>query len=238
MALPKIAHPTFTMIQPSTEKQVVFRPFLVAEEKILLIAQQSGDDADVIRSIRQVLCNVIQDPTFNPKSLTTFDLEYMFLKLRSKSVSNMVELSYIDGEDNKRYDFKVDLDTIEVTRPKLGEFGNKVNINKDVGMLLRWPTVDTVTNLPEGASEFEITDALLKGCIASVYDEDNIYVADEQTDEELQSFIDNLSTSAYEQIREYLTLVPKLVYTIEYKNSLGNDRKIILESLKDFFPWG
>ena len=101
MALPKIDKPTFEMLLPSQKREVKFRPFVVKEEKILLVAQQSGLEKDMVRAIKQILTNCVLDEKFDPESLTTFDLEYMFLKLRAKSVNNIIDVSYRDVEDDK-----------------------------------------------------------------------------------------------------------------------------------------
>lgn len=236
MALPEIKRPIFTMQMPSQKKAVSFRPFLVGEEKILLMAQQSGEDRDIVSAIKQILSNVIKDSWFNPKMLTPFDLEYMFLKLRAKSVSNIMDMSYIDNEDGKKYDFKVNLDDIEVTWP-VGEFINKVKASEEVGIMLRWPTVDMLTNLSSEATEEEIVDQMVAGCIASIYDAENVWIADEQDPAELMAFIDGLDPATYKEIRKFFDNMPAVVHTIKYKNSLDHDRTIELRSLKDFFTW-
>lgn len=236
MALPEIKRPLFTMIMPSTQKEVTFRPFLVGEEKILLMAQESGDERDIIRAIKQILTNVIVTEDFNPRVLTTFDLEYMFLKLRSKSVSNIMEMSYIDNEDDKKYDFKVNLDDIEVTYPE-GNWSNKVKASEDVGLTLRYPTVELLASLDTATTETEMVDQMVRGCVASIYDADTVYLADEQDPEDLAAFMDALDPKTYKEIRLFFDGMPQVIHTITYKNSLGNDRKIELRTLKDFFTW-
>ena len=221
---------------PSTQKEVTFRPFLVGEEKILLMAQESGDERDIIRAIKQILANVIVTEDFNPRVLTTFDLEYMFLKLRSKSVSNIMEMSYIDNEDDKKYDFKVNLDEIEVTYPE-GNWSNKVKASEDVGLTLRYPTVELLASLDTATTETEMVDQMVRGCVASIYDADIVYLADEQDPEDLAAFIDALDPKTYKEIRLFFDGMPQVIHTITYKNSLGNDRKIELRTLKDFFTW-
>lgn len=221
---------------PSTQKEVTFRPFLVGEEKILLMAQESGDERDIIRAIKQILTNVIVTEDFNPRVLTTFDLEYMFLKLRSKSVSNIMEMSYIDNEDDKKYDFKVNLDDIEVTYPE-GNWSNKVKASEDVGLTLRYPTVELLASLDTATTETEMVDQMVRGCVASIYDADTVYLADEQDPEDLAAFMDALDPKTYKEIRLFFDGMPQVIHTITYKNSLGNDRKIELRTLKDFFTW-
>ena len=112
MALPKIDKPLFNLRIPSQNREVQSRPFVVKEEKILLTAQQSGQSKDIMMAIKQVLQNCIVEPDFDADDLTTFDVEYMFLKLRARSVNNVIEVSYRDNEDDKVYDFKIDLDEV------------------------------------------------------------------------------------------------------------------------------
>jgi hypothetical protein len=236
MALPEIKRPLFTMTMPSTKKEVTFRPFLVGEEKILLMAQESGDDRDIIRAIKQILTNVIVSESFSPRALTTFDLEYMFLKLRAKSVSNIMEMSYIDNEDQKKYDFQINLDDIEVTYPE-GNWSNKIKASDDIGITLRYPTVELLASLDASETETEMVDQMVRGCIASIYDAENVYLADEQDPADLAAFIDKLDPKTYKEIRSFFDGMPQVIHTINYKNSLGNDRKIELRTLKDFFTW-
>ena len=128
MTLPKIDQPLFDVVIPSSQQKIVFRPFLVKEEKILLIAQQSGNDAEIIRAIKQILGNCIQSEV-NIDTLAIFDLEYLFLKLRAKSVNNIIKLSYKDTEDEKIYDFELNLDEIEVNIPE--QANSKIEITDD-----------------------------------------------------------------------------------------------------------
>lgn len=235
MPLPKIDLPLFTITMPSIDKKLSCRPFLVKEEKILLMAQQAGEEKDIILAIKQILTNCIQDKSFDPDKLTTFDLEYMFLQLRARSVDNVAKLSYRDLEDDKVYDFDVDLDKVTLDMKKVD---NKIPINDELGILMKYPTIDFVESLPDFASAEEILELMIANCIDKVYDSENIYDAKEQTPEELQQFLDQLNVNVYNKIKEFITTIPTMSYTIKYKNSLGNERKIELTSLKDFFTWG
>lgn len=235
MPLPKIDLPLFTITMPSVDKKLSCRPFLVKEEKILLMAQQAGEEKDIILAIKQILTNCIQDKSFDPDKLTTFDLEYMFLQLRARSVDNIAKLSYRDLEDDKVYDFDVDLDKVTLDMKKVD---NKIPINDELGILMKYPTIDFVESLPDFASAEEVLELMITNCIDKVYDSENIYDAKEQTPEELQQFLDQLNVNVYSKIKEFITTIPTMSYTIKYTNSLGNERKIELKSLKDFFTWG
>lgn len=224
------------MTIPSQDKVVKFRPFLVKEEKILLIAQQSDTDRDIILAIKQILNNCILDADFDVDSLATFDLEYMFLKLRARSVNNVIEVSYRDLEDDKVYTFEIDLDEVEIQKTETQS--NKIKINDEIGMIMKYPSVQTINNIPENATGTDVVEYLVRSCIDKIYDEDNVYIVAEEPEAEVQAFIDNLDVETYDKIRQFFSDLPKMYHKIEYKNSLGNERSIELTSLRDFFTWG
>ncbi len=234
MSLPKIDQPLFEMTIPSTQKKVKFRPFLVKEEKILLVAQQSESDRDIIRAIKQVLNNCIVDG-INVDDLATFDLEYMFLKLRAKSVNNVVKLSYRDNEDDKVYDFEIDLDEIEIKKSE--GITNKIQINDEVGIVMQYPSASITEELGEYESEVDLLMFFVKKSIAEIYDSESVYVVKEQSEEELDQFIDSLDVSTFEKIREFFEAMPRLYHALTYTNEMGNERVIELTNLKDFFMW-
>jgi hypothetical protein len=136
MGLPKVKHPTFNVIVPSTQEKIRLRPFLVREEKILLLAQTSEDPSDISDAIKQVINNCLIDP-IDVDVLTTFDMEYVFLKLRSKSVGSVIDLKYTDPTDNNTYDLQVNLDDVEIIRDP--NHTAKITITKDSGLVLRYP---------------------------------------------------------------------------------------------------
>jgi len=231
MALPKIDQPLFDLIIPSTGKKIAFRPFLVKEEKILLIAQ-SGGDGEIIRAIKQIINNcVIED--INVDDLATFDLEYMFLKLRAKSVNNLIKLSYRDNEDDELYDFEVDLDTIEVEIPK--DINSKIKINETVGMTMKYPSAGISDKISEFENEVELLTFFITNCIDTIYDEETVYVANDYSAKDLNEFLDSLDVSTFDKIREFFEKIPKMRHTINYTNKLGNERTIELSSIRDFF---
>jgi hypothetical protein len=237
MSLPKLDKPTFEMTIPSQKKAVRFRPFLVKEEKILLVAQQGETERDIIYAIKQVLSNCVLDQTFDVDKLTTFDLEYMFLKLRSKSVNNIIEVSYRDVEDDKVYDFEIDLDTIEVMYPET-EISNKIAVSDTVGIIMKYPSVTILDNVPENATSTDIVDYLIRSCIESIYDEETVYPIEDQPEEEVTEFLDSIDIESFNKVRVFLDNLPKLYHKLEYTNSLDHVRTIELKNLRDFFTWG
>jgi hypothetical protein len=236
MALPKISYPIFELTLPSTKQNIKYRPFLVKEEKILLTAQVSGESTDIVNSIRQVINNCILTEGVSIDSLTTFDLEYVFIKIRAKSVNNVVTLAYRDLEDEKRYEFEVDLDTIEIKEDPA--HSKKIEIDSEKGLIMTYPSADVASAIKMMDGEMDVFFEILKGCIESVYDRENVYNVKDTPPEELDEFVQSLDVNTFKKIQDFFTTMPKLYYEIKYTNSLGKEKTIPLTTLNDFFTLG
>lgn len=233
--LPKIEHPINKINIPSTKKDHSFRPFLVKEEKLLLMAKESGNDSDIFTSIKQIVNNCALDKNFDIDKLTIFDLEYVFLKIRSFSIDNIVKISYRDNEDNKVYDFEIDLNDVKVEYPK--KTSNVIKINDNVGLIMKYPSASLYSdeeflNLKDN-HYFE----LILRCVDKIYMDEEIYETNDISKKELEEFVENLEVKIFKEVNEFLMNVPKLSYTIKYTNSNGNQKEIYLNSLNDFFTW-
>lgn len=236
MALPKIDKPIFELEIPSFGKTLAFRPFTVKEEKILLIAQQERDEKAIILSIKQVINNCCLEAGFDIDSLATFDLEYVFLKLRARSINNVIEVSYRDNEDDKVYDFEIDLDKVEMLQ--MNKVSNIIQVTEDVGIKMKYPSVTIIDDAPTDASAGDMVEYLIRSCVDSIYDSENVYPASDYTPEELAEWIDGLDIETFNKIRAFFDNLPQMYYKLEYTNSLGNARTIELTTLSDFFTWG
>lgn len=231
--LPKITHPTHKIEIPSLKKKVSFRPFLVKEEKLLLMAKESEDPEDILTSIKQIVNNCCLDEKFNVNEITLFDLEYIFIQLRGISVDNIVEVSYRDSEDDKVYDFKIDIKDIKVNMPD--KPNNVIKITDDIGIIMKYPPSTLYDDKEFLNSEDEHLFKLIIRCVDKIYQGDEVYEASSYSKEELSEFLEDLSVKVFEQIQKFFEETPKLSYTIKYKNSLDNKREIHLNSLNDFF---
>jgi len=234
-SLPKIDYPILNIKIPSTKKELKFRPFLVKEEKILLMAKESNNDADIFVAIKQIVQNCCLDKKFDVNSVPIFDLEYLFLKLRSFSVDSTVKISYRDSEDSKVYDFEVNLEEIEVIFPK--KINNTVKINENVGIIMKFPSASLYSDEEFLKLEKDQLFELIIRCIDKVYDGENVYEAKDFSKKDLSEFIENLNIKVFEKVHDFLLNIPKIEYKIKYKNSLGNDKEITFNSLNDFFSW-
>ena len=200
------------------------------------MAYESGEDKDIILALKQILNICIQDDAFDVDSLAMFDLEYMFLKLRSRSVSNIVSLTFKDVEDEKEYTFNVDLEEVEMLQAK--EFDNKIMLSEDIGVIMKWPSIKIVDDLPTGKSAAEMVEYLIGKCIDKVFDADEVYPSSDYNETELQEFIESLDITSFNKVKSFFDNLPEMEYKIKYKNSMGHDREIILSTLSDFFTWG
>ena len=234
--LPKIDKPIFEIAVPSLKRDVKFRPFTVKEEKILLVAQQESSEKSIILAIKQVINNCCQEDKFDVDKLATFDLEYLFLKLRARSINNVIEVSYRDNEDDKVYDFEIDLDEVEMLQN--ADASNIIAITDTIGIKMKYPSVTIIDDAPVDASAADVVEYLIRKCIDSIYDEENVYPADEYDEKELLEWIDSLDVETFNKIRAFFDNLPQMYYKLEYTNSLGNERTIELSTLSDFFILG
>lgn len=235
MQLPKITFPIFTINVPLVNKPVHFRPMLVKEEKLLLMAKQSEDPTLILSTIKQVVHNCSVDPGFVVDIVPLFALEYIFIKLRSASVGDEIEVSYRDFKDDKIYPFKITLDNITVKYPEPAP-DHTITITDRSGIVLKYPPAaiydDKEFLKAEGDDSFY---SLIIKCIDQVYDGDNVYNGADFKTEDLAEFLELLDIKSFEKIRHFMVNLPTLYYKLEYKNSLGEDKVIELSTLSDFF---
>jgi hypothetical protein len=233
--LPKIEHPIFKIKIPSLKKDHSFRPFLVKEEKVLLMAKESKNNADIFAAIKQVVINCSLDKNLNIDKLAIFDLEYIFLKLRAFSVDNVVNVSYRDNEDDKVYNFEIDLNDIKVIYP--AKTIDKIEINETTGLLMKYPSASLYSDQEFLNTERDHYFKLILKCVDKIYFGDEIYEVKDIPIDELENFIENLGVGIFKQVNDFLVNTPKIQHTIEYTNEKGNKREIYLNSLNDFFTW-
>jgi hypothetical protein len=233
--LPKLDHPIHNIEIPSLKKNYKFRPFLVKEEKLLLMAKEGGSDVDVLAAIKQIVNNCSLDPKLDISKLAVFDLEYIFLKLRAVSVDNIIKASYKDNEDETVYEFEINLDDVKVEFPE--KMDNNIKITNKSGISLKYPSAALYEDKEFLSLDKDYLFQLIIRCIENIYYEDQVYAAKEYKKADLEEFLENLDIKTFQKIQDFLVNVPKMKYVINYKNSLEHDREIVLSSLNDFFTW-
>lgn len=233
--LPKIEFPIHTILIPSLKKSVKFRPFLVKEEKLLLMAKESQNQSDILVAIKQIINNCVLDNKIDINRLALYDIEYVFLKLRAVSVDNIVKVAYKDTEDNKIYEFEVDLNEIEIISPE--NVSNNIKITENAGIIMRYPPASLYDDEEFLKLDKDYMFELIVRCVDKVYLGEEVYDAKQYKKKQLDDFLDNLDIKTFENIQKFLLNSPKIEHVIKYKNSLSNDREIVLNSLNDFFTW-
>ena len=236
MALPKLNTPTYELEVPSTDEKIKYRPFLVKEEKILMIAMESKDNAQIVNAVK----DIVQECTFNKLDIANipmFDVEYIFLNIRAKSVGEISKLKLLCPDDKQTYaDAEVDLSKVEVQVGK--DHTNKIELTEEMGMIMTYPTIDSFTQGGIQTINAENMLQVVGSCILQIYEEkgEKVYQAKDQTKKELTEFIESMNTGQFKRVQEFFDTMPKLKHTIKVKNpKTKKSSDITLEGLNDFF---
>jgi hypothetical protein len=238
MPLPKIATPTYELELPSTEQKIKYRPFLVKEEKLLVLALESEDTKQITTAIKTVIKSCIETKNIKVESLPTFDIEYLFLNIRGKSVGEEIDVNIICPDDEETVvPIKINVDNIQVQ--KNPEHTNKIKLDDSIMMEMKYPSLEQFikSNFDLSAdSTMDQSFELIGSCIDKIYTEDEVWVAADVTKKELMDFLDQMNTSQFKQIEKFFETMPKLSHTIKVKNPKTEvESEVVLEGLSSFF---
>ena len=232
MALPKLNAPSYEMKVPSTGETVKFRPFLVKEQKILMIAQESKDPNMMANS----MCDLIESCFENiqeVEKMPTFDIEYMFLQLRAVSVGSEIELEMLCQDDNvTRVPVTIDLGEIKVS--ELPNHKKEIMITDKIGMTFKYPSLKDIAKYgQDGVSAVDTTFGVIQDCLVNIFDENQVY--DEMNQQELQEFVEQMTTEQFEEVQGFFDTMPKLRHTIKVENpNTGVVNEVALEGMQSF----
>ena len=236
MALPKLTTPTYELEIPSTDEKIKYRPFLVKEEKILMMALESKSSGDITQAVK----DIVSECTFNKVNIDLmpmFDVEYIFLNIRSKSVGEVSKLKILCPDDKKTYaDVELDLNKVNV---QVGEdHTNKIELGNGMGMIMKYPSIDSFKD--SGIRDINASNMLevISTCILQIYEEEGkkVYDPKDQTQKELTDFIEQLNTKQFKDVQKFFDTMPKLKHEITVKNPKTKvESKITLSGLNDFF---
>ena len=236
MALPKLNTPTYELELPSSDEKIKFRPFLVKEEKVLMIAMESGKSADITNAVKDIVKTCTFDK-LDISNIPMFDVEYVFLQIRSKSVGEVSKLKLLCPDDKKTYaNVEVNLEDVQV---QVGdEHTNKIDLGDGKGMIMTYPTIDSFAET--GIQNITATNMIdvIQTCILQIYEEkgEKVYEAKDQTKKELGEFIEQMNTGQFQKVQKFFDTMPKLKHTIKVKNpKTKKTSDIVLQGLNDFF---
>jgi citrate lyase gamma subunit len=238
MPLPKIATPTYELELPSTEQTIQYRPFLVKEEKLLVIALESEDNKQITNAIKAVIKNCILTKNIKVETLPTFDIEYLFLNIRGKSVGEEVEVNVIcpdDGETNVAV--KINLDDIQVQKNE--EHTNKIKVDSNIMMEMKYPSLEQFIKANfdfKNENAMEQSFDLIASCIDKIYTEDEVWASADVSKKELTEFLDQMNSTQFKEIEKFFETMPKLSHKISVVNPKTKvESEVVLEGLASFF---
>ena len=240
MPLPKIATPSYELELPSTGKTITYRPFLVKEEKLLVIALESEDTKQITNAIKAVIRACVLTKGIKVETLPTFDIEYLFLNIRGKSVGEDLDVKLICPDDNKtEVSVNINLDDIQVNKPE--GHSNKIKLDNNLMMELKYPSLNEFikNNFDPnevGTNAMEQSFDLIGSCINKIYNEDEVWVAADCSKKEINDFLDSMNSNQFKEVEKFFETMPKLSHTVKVKNPKTKvESDVVLEGLASFF---
>ena len=239
MPLPKVNTPTYELVLPSNNKKIKYRPFLVREEKILIMALESEDMKQITNSVVEILNACILTKGIRINTLSTFDIEYLFLNVRAMSVGESVEVNVTCPDDNKTsVQVAIDLDSIKVKKNK--KHSNIIKLDDVLSLKMKYPSMDQFIEnnfeANEESSDIKTTLSMITSCIDMIYNDEESWSGSESTKKELEEFIEQLNSKQFKLIEDFFTTMPKLTHTVKVKNPQTEvESDVVLEGLAAFF---
>ena len=240
MTLPRVQIPTYHLSIPSSKKKITYRPFLVKEEKILLMAMESASEKDMASALNQIITNCILSKDFDVSELATFDIEYIFLQLRSKSVGEIAEPIIHCEKCEKDVPLEIDLSKVKMKFTKSHK--KDIQLDKEIGVTMKYPDIVQLAEYGlsqtdgQGSETIEKVYSLIKSCVESIWTSDERYQMRDTPDEELEDFLSSLGTDHYQKIQEFFDTMPALEHKAKYKcEHCEFEGTVIIRGLQDFF---
>ena len=237
MPLPKITAPTYEMVLPSSGRKIKYRPFLVKEEKLLIIAMESEDQKQITEALKTVLSNCILTRGTKVEKMSTFDIEYLFLNIRGKSVGENVEVLVTCPDDNKtKVPVIIDLDAIKVI--KNPDHKKDIKLDDKLTLRMKYPSLDEFIKNNFDVDNIGVTESfdMIIACIDQIYNEEESWASSDCTKKELSNFLDQLNSKQFKEIETFFETMPKLSHTVKIVNPETKvESEILLEGLASFF---
>ena len=237
MPLPKISTPTYELVIPSTKKKIKYRPFLVKEEKVLIIAMESENTTTIANAVKEVISNCVLTRGVKVNELATFDIEYLFLNIRGKSVGEEVEVLVTCPDDGEtKVPTVITLDEIEVQFDK--DHSRDIKLDDELSMRLKYPSMDEFVKSNFTLNDIDVDDTfeIVMSCVEQIYNEEESWSTKDCTKKEMREFIEQLSSKQFKEVEKFFATMPKLSHTINITNpNTGVENEVVLEGLASFF---
>ena len=234
MSLPIINIPTYQLVQPSTKEEIKYRPFLVKEEKILLLAMEEDDEKQILNAVRQIVNNCTFE-TLTVEKLPMFDLEYVFLNIRAKSVGEIASIRMLCDDDKETYvNVDIPLDKVEVKFHE--DHTNLIKLNDEIAIEMSYPTFEMISKVGTADATTKVIFELINECVLRIIDGETVHERTDFTKKELGNFIDSLDSKQFKAVQDFFDTMPKLQHEVEYENpNTGKTTTRTLEGLQSFF---
>ena len=235
MALPKVNTPTYELVVPSTDEKVKYRPFLVKEEKILLIAMEAQEQSGILNAVKDIVKSCTFDK-FDVNKAPIFDIEYIFLNIRAKSVGEVSTVNLRCPDDNETF-VQTDIDLTKVDVQITEGHTNKIELTDEMGMIMQYPTLDSFTDSTTVINASNMLD-VIASCVSQIYDKkgEDVYDAKDSTKQEIVDFLESLNSKQFLEIQKFFDTMPKLTHTVNIENPETKVKSdITLTGLNDFF---
>ena len=232
MSLPKIDLPIFELKLPSTGKKIKYRPFTVKEEKILLVAQESNDREQELLAARQIVNNCLQNIDIG--KLAMFDLEYVMLVLRARSVDNAIKFTVGDPDTKERVELEINVDDVKIVKDK--SHSKKVRVNDQFTLFLKYPTIDQFSQIINMEADDPLVNYhIMTSCLDQLASEEETYKFADYTQEEVDDFMNDMTAEVMKDIQKFFETMPKLRHEMKYTNKNGEEKTFVIEGMRSFF---
>ena len=232
MALPQLNAPSYEMVVPSTGETVKYRPFLIKEQKVLMIAQETGKESDMARAMCDIVKSCTDGTIKNPEKLPTFDIEYMFLQLRSRSVGSEVELQITCPDDDEtKVPVTINLEDVAVQTDE--EHSKEIMITDEIGIKMKYPSMIDISKYGNKTKTVDLTFGVIKDCLESIFDSEQVY--EDMPKKELDTFIESMNTEQFGKLQKFFDTMPKLKHTITVTNpNTKVESEVVVEGMQNF----
>ena len=232
MALPQLNNPTYELKLPSSGESVKYRPFLVKEQKVLMMAIESEDSGQMTRAVIDIIDACTEGSIKNLEKLPTFDIEYLFMKIRARSVGEVITVTVTCPDDMEtKVETEINIEDVDVVKTE--EHTNIIQLTDDIGMTMRYPSMKELMAYDMNGNQTDVTFKIINDCLENIFDKDEVY--EDHSQEELTAFVEQMTTDQFQQVTDFFTTMPKLKHTVMVANpNTGVESEVVLEGMQSF----
>lgn len=232
MALPQLNNPTYKLTLPSSGEKISYRPFLVKEQKVLMLAVESEDNQEMAQAVLDIVNACTEGKLKNVDKLPTFDIEYLFVNIRAKSVGEKINVTVTCPDDETtKVEQEINIEDINVVKTE--GHTNVIQLTDDIGITMRYPSMGEVMSYDMNSNQTEVTFKIINDCLENIFDSNEVY--EDHNEEELNAFVEQMTTEQFQKVTDFFTTMPKLKHTVKVTNpNTGVESEVVLEGMQSF----